>query len=278
VFQVLKEPGKTPQSESRMWVYCTGNVEHPPPIHLFEYQPNRAGENPKAFLKGVRDFYLQTDGYSGYNAVENAKHCGCWAHMRRKFNDAMPKNATKDNKAFVGFGFCRKLFMLEDAFKKLTPEERLEKRLEKSKPVLDEFFGWIETVTPLAGTKLADAITYARNQRKPLSMFLLDGCIELSNNRAENAIRPFAVGRKNWLFADTVGGVQASAVAYSVIETAKANGLNPYQYLLFLFTELPTVLTNEPDADLSRFFPWKLEVKNKCRFAQGKGGQLGLLG
>ena len=278
VVQVLKEPGKTPQSESRMWVYCTGNVDKPPPIILFEYQPNRAGENPKAFLSGAHDFYLQTDGYSAYNKVENMTLCGCWAHMRRKFNDAMPKNATKDNKAFIGLGFCRKLFALEDKFQKLTPEDRLAKRLELSKPILDEFFAWVETVNVLAGAKLVEAITYARNQREPLSIFLLDGRIEISNNRAENAIRPFAVGRKNWLFSDTVAGAKASAVAYSVIETAKANGLNPYQYLLYLFTNLPTVLTREPDADLSRFFPWNSEAREKCQFAQGFRGQLALLG
>jgi len=276
VVQVLKEPGKTPQSESRMWVYCTGNVDLPP-IHLFEYQPNRAGENPKAFLKGACDFYLQTDGYAGYNAVEDAILCGCWAHMRRKFNDSMPKNAPEDNKARIGLEFCRKLFVLEDKWSGLVPDERLQKRLEYSKPVLDEFFEWVDLANPLASCKLAEAIVYARNQREPLRAFLLDGCIELSNNRAENAIRPFAVGRKNWLFADTVGGAQASALAYSVIETAKANGLNPYQYLLYLFAELPTLLTKEPEADLSRFFPWAEGVREKCRFAQGGEGQLGLL-
>jgi len=269
VVQVLKEPGKTPQSDSRMWVYCTGNVDLPP-IHLFEYQPSRAGENPKAFLKDARDFYLQTDGYSGYSTVEGAVHCGCLAHARRKFNDAMPKNAPANNKARIGFEFCRKLFDLEDKFKKLTPDERLKERLKKSKKVLDEFFEWVDTVNPLAASKLVEAIVYVRRQREPLSAILLDGRIEISNNRIENAIRPFALGRRNWLFADTVAGAKASAAAYSVIETAKANGLNPYQYLLHLFTELPTVLTKTPNADLSPFFPWDDEVQKKCRLANGR--------
>jgi len=273
VVQILKEPGKTPQSESRMWVYCTGNVKDPPPIVLFEYQPSRAGENPKAFLEGARDFYLQTDGYIGYDKVENAIHCGCFSHARRKFNDALPKNAPKNNKAFIGLEFCRKLFALEDRFKELEPEDRLRKRLEKSKPILDEFFAWVETVNPLAGSKLGEAIVYARNQKEPLSAFLLDGRVEISNNRCENRIRPFCVGRKNWLFSETVNGAQASAVAYSVIETAKANGLNPYQYLLYLFTELPTVLTREPHADLSRFFPWTPQIQDKCRLTHGADPQ-----
>ena len=278
VVQVLKEPGKTPQSESRMWVYCTGNISKPPPIVLFEYQPSRAGEHPKAFLEGAHDFYLQTDGYAGYNAVENTIHCGCFAHQRRRFEEAMPKNAPKDNKARIGLEFCQKLFALEREFVELTPEERLKQRIERSKPVLDEFFDWVETVNPLAGSKLAEAIVYAKKQKGPLSAFLLDGRIELSTNRIENLLRPFTSGRRNWLFADTVHGARASAVAYSIVQTARANGLNPYQYILYLFTELPTVLTKNPEADLSRFFPWTEEVKDRCRYAQNAKGQLSLLG
>jgi len=237
---------------------------------LFEYQPNRAGENPKAFLEGARNFYLQTDGYSGYNSVTGATHCGCFAHQRRKFEEATPKNAPKDNKARIGLTFCQKLFALEREFADLNPEDRLKQRRERSKPVLDAFYAWIGTVNPLAGSKLAEAITYARNQREPLSAFLLDGRVEISNNRIENEIRPFAQGRRNWLFADTVNGAKASAIAYSVIQTARANGLNPYLYLLLLFTELPTVLSKDPNADLSRFFPWADEIQSKCRFSQNQ--------
>jgi len=275
--QVLNEPGKVPQSKSQMWVYCTGNLARSPPIVLFEYQPNRSGDHPKTFLEGAKGFYLQTDGYSGYNAVENATHCGCWAHQRRKFEEAMPKNAPKDNNARIGLEFCQKLFAFEKELKKLAPEERLEKRVEKSKPVVDAFYDWIGSTNPLAGSKFGTAIEYAVNQKEPLSTFLLDGRVDISNNRVENMIRPFTLGRKNWMFADTVRGANASAVAYSVIETAKANGLNPYQYLLYLFTVLPTILTKDPQADLSKLFPWADEVQNNCRFAQGAKGQLTML-
>ena len=277
VVQVLHEPGKTPQSESRMWVYCTGNVARPPPIVLFEYQPSRSGDFPKAFLKVPHKFYLHTDGYAGYNSVENAIHCGCFAHLRRKFEEAMPKNAPKDNSARIGFEFCQELFALERELEEMKPEKRLKKRIEKSKPILDRFYKWVGSVDPLAGSKLAKAITYAVNQQEPLSAFLLDGRIEISTNRIENKIRPFALGRRNWLFSDTVHGARASAVAYSVIQTAVANDLNPYQYLLYLFTELPTVLTNNPDADLTPFFPWNNEVQKNCKYAQGAKGQLTLL-
>jgi transposase len=276
VIQVLKEPGKTPQSESRMWVYATGSGCGPP-IILFEYQPTRGGEHPKKFLEGTKPgFYLHTDGYAGYNGVTGAVHCGCLAHLRRKFSDSLPKTAQKDSKACEGLAFCQKLFKLEEEWANLSPEDRLSQRHERSKPVLDEFFAWLETVKPLGGCKLAEAVTYARNQRKPLSAFLLDGRIEISTNRVENAIRPFAVGRKNFLFADTVNGAKASAIAYSIIETARANGLNPYQYLLHLFSELPSVLTADPDADLTKFFPWAESVQEKCRFAVEGDGQLRL--
>ena len=264
VTQVLMEPGKTPQSESRMWVYCTGNTGGPVVI-LYEYQPNRSGENPKKFLEGAKNYYLQTDGYAGYNSVEGATHCGCWAHLRRKFEEALPPQAAKkDSKAAEGLAYCQQLFMLERKSENMPPEERLKSRLEKSKPVLDAYFAWIETVNPLQGSKLAAAITYSRNQREPLTAFLLDGHIEIFNNRIENHIRPFTLGRKNWLFADTVRGAQSSAVAYSIIETAKANGLNPYKYLLYLFTKLPSVLTKNPNADLSAFFPWNEAVRAEC--------------
>ena len=264
VVQVLKEPGKTPQSESRMWVYCTGNTGSPPVI-LFEYQPDRAGDKPKAFLEGAKDFYLLTDAYAGYNAVEGCIHCSCWAHMRRKYNDALPKNAPKDSKARIGLEFCQKLFELERKFENLDPQERFKQRLEQSRPVLDAYFAWVETVNPLAGSKLAQAITYARNQKETLSAFLLDGRIEISTNRVENHIRPFAVGRRNWLFADTVDGAKASAIAYSIVETAKANGLNQYLYLTYLFKNLPNILTKDASADLSQFFPWSDDAQRHCR-------------
>jgi hypothetical protein len=133
-------------------------------------------------------------------------------------------------------------------------------------------------VNPLAGSKLAKAIVYAINQKEPLSTFLLDGRIEISTNIIENKIRPFAVGRKNWLFADTVRGARASAVVYSIIQTAAANGLNSYQYLLYLLTELPSVLTKNPKADVSSFFSWNNEVQKKCKHTQDAKEQLPSLG
>jgi len=190
----------------------------------------------------------------------------------------MPKNASKDNNARIGFEYCQKLFMLERKSEEMKPDARLEKRIELSKPVYDEFYDWIGKLNPLAGANFAKAVTYAVNQKERLAAFLLDGCLEISTNRVENNIRPFTTGRKNWLFADTVKGAMASAVAYSIISTASANGLNPYEYLKYLFTVLPTVLTKNPEADLSPYFPWGDDIQEKCKFAQGAKGQLSLLG
>ena len=262
VVQVLKEEGKTPSSESRMWVYTSGRS--PTPTVLFEYQPTRSGQHAKRFLEGFKG-YLQTDGFAGYNAVPDVIHCGCLAHLRRKFEEAIPRGAGKtESKAAIGFEYCNKLFKLEEDTKDLPYEERYERRLKFSKPVLDEFWEWLTTVNALSGSGLNKAITYAINQKEPLSNFLLDGRIEASNNRGENAIRPFAVGRKNWLFSSTKRGAQASATVYSIIETAKLNNLNTYMYLVHLLTQLPT-LKDLTSSEIEPLLPWSKTLPEWCR-------------
>lgn len=259
VVQVLKEEGKTPQSESRMWVYCTGNTKDPA-IVLYEYQPSRAGEHAKNFLKGFSGF-LVCDAYAGYNKVEGVTLCGCWAHQRRYYEEAMHKGS----KAATGIEFCNKLFELEREFEGLPFEERQKKRNGLSKPVLEAYYSWLETVKPLEGSKLAKAVNYSRNQAPQLKAFLLDGRIEISNNRAENKIRPFVVARKNFLFFDTPKGAKSGAICFSIIETAKANGLNPYKYLLYLLTNLPTYIKSGNTEAFDQFLPWSDEVKAYCK-------------
>ena len=185
--------------------------------------------------------------------------------MRRKFAEALPPTGKNESKADEGLTFCKKLFALEDEFKELLPDERLKERLKYSKPVLDAFFDWAGTVNALSGSKFGAAITYARNQQKALSSFLLDGRVSIHNNLAENSIRPFVRGRANWLFSDSVPGAEASAIAYSIVETAKANKINPFKYLRFLFAELPTLLTKDPNADISVYLPWSHKSKELCR-------------
>lgn len=264
VIQVLKEEGKKPSSESRMWVYCSGN-SGTTPVVLFEYQPTRSGEHARRFLEGFHG-YLQSDGYSGYNKVLNVTRCGCWAHLRRRYQDAMPKNGViEGSTAAVGFDYCNQLFSIEKELAKLPPEKRKLQRQDRSKPVLDAYWSWVETVNVLMGSKLADAITYSVNQKTSLSTFLEDGRIELSNNRAENAIRPFVIGRKGWLFADTTKGAKASATVYSIVETAKANNLNVYMYLVHIFSKMPGIDFETNPSLLEDFMPWSHKLPDYCR-------------
>lgn len=264
VIQVLKEEGKKPSSESRMWVYCSGRAATKPVV-LFEYQPTRSGEHARRFLTGFHG-YLLTDGYSGYDKVPDVTRCGCWAHLRRKYQDAMPRDGTVEGSvAAVGFEYCNKLFAIEKDLENLTPEERMNQRQEHSKPVLEAYLRWFETVRPLKGSKLAEAITYSENQKAALCTFLEDGRIELSNNRAENAIRPFVVGRKGWLFADTTKGAKASATVYSIVETAKANGLNVYMYLVHILSKMPGADSKSDPSFMEDLMPWSQKLPGYCR-------------
>lgn len=261
VVQVLKEEGKTPQSESRMWVYGS-DIRSGKAIRIFEYQPDRTGERCKRFLSGFKG-HLVTDGYAAYNAVENVTRCGCWAHMRREWRDAMPKGATtKNSKAAVGYNYCNKLFALERKWKNLNNAQRLENRHNQAEKLVDEYFLWVRSVDPVVGSKLEDAVKYALNQEQYLRAFLENGEVEISNNFAENAIRPFVIGRKNWLFSDTVKGAKSSAIIYSLIETAKANGVEPYAYLTLILTDMQDMGRPFANEELESFMPWSEELKD----------------
>ena len=256
--QVLHEPGKSPQNKSYMWLYRTsGDTQYP--IVLYEYQPNRKAEQPQAFLKDFSG-YLHADGYDGYHSLpDKIKVVGCFAHARRKFDEAikgLSKKDQTDSVAMVGKKFCDKLFSLERDFVKLTAEERFEKRQELSKPVLDEFYKWLNPLDPPPKTGLYTAVIYAKNQRKYLERYLEDGRLEISNNRAERSIKPFVIGRKNWLFANTPRGAKASAILFSIIETAKENGLNPYEYLTYIFKNAPNWDIRNNINNLDRLLPY----------------------
>jgi hypothetical protein len=209
---------------------------------IYDYKPNRKADNPKKFLKNFKG-YLHSDGYEAYhNLPENTTVVGCFAHVRRKFNDALktiPESQRIVTAAFHGKHFCDCLFALEREFSKMTSDERYKARIEKLKPMMDEFFGWCRTSQVLPKSVVGRAVRYALDQRKWLENVLLDGRTELSNNRAERSIKPFVIGRKNWLFNNTPSGADTSAVLYSLIETAKENGLNPYEYLTEVFRKAP---------------------------------------
>ena len=263
VVQVLKEDGKPASSESRMWVYGSGE-RGGRPIRFFAYQPDRSGKHAAAFLKGFTGC-LVTDGYAGYNQVTGAVRCGCWAHMRRKCRGAMPKGATTaTSKAAIGYEYCNKLFALEKKFSGMSDDVRKAARQVKAEPLLEAYWLWLKTLDPVPGSKLAEAVTYAQNQKPYLSAFLEHGEVDISNNFAENAIRPFVVGRKNWLFSDTTKGAQSSAIVYTLVETAHAVGLNPYTYLLQLLKALPYLGRNPCHNDLDTFMPWQPALHAAC--------------
>lgn len=263
--QVLREPGRSASTKSYLWLYRTG--KEGPPVILYDYRETRAGENPKEFLKGFKG-YLQVDGYAGYHKVEDVTLVGCWAHARRGFTDALkslPANSPKPATATEGLQFCNKLFAIERELKELEPQKRYEKRLELSKPVLDSFLSWlkIQEQKVLPKSKLGEAITYCLNQWDKLVAFLKDGRLEIDNNRSERSIKPVVIGRKNWLFSNTPQGAKASAIIYSIVETAIANGLNPYYYLRYLLEQLPNIDLTDMDA-LDRLLPWSTTLPVTC--------------
>lgn len=255
--QVLEEPDKRAQSKSYLWVQRGGPPEQT--VILYDYDPGRGSGVPTRLLEGFKG-YLQTDGYDGYNAAviqNNLVHVGCMAHARRKFSEAVKaqgKKNKKTGKAQQGLSFIQRLYRIEKQIKDLGPEARYTQRQEKSVPVLNKLHVWLENsleqVPPT--TAVGKALSYLHNEWDKLIHYLDDGRLEIDNNAAENAIRPFVIGRKNWLFSASVKGVKASANLYSLIETVKANGLEPYAYLRYLFTELPKATTIE---DIERLLP-----------------------
>ncbi len=258
--QVLKSD-KAPQSDHYLWVRCAGPPQQR--IVLFDYDPSRSKAVPTRLLPDYRGAIL-TDGYEGYTAVasdQHLLHAGCWAHVRRKFDEArkVASHATIErNRSDEMLALIRQLYGIERALNDQHADdaERLATRTHKAAPIIEQIKQWVDTQRPhvLPQSLLGKALTYTHNQWPKLTVFLNHANIPLDNNRAENAIRPFVIGRKNWLFCDTVAGAQASANLYSLIETAKANGLEPHAYLTRLFTELPSAQTV---ADIEKLLPFK---------------------
>jgi transposase/FtsZ-binding cell division protein ZapB len=266
--QVIKENGRTYSQKSYMWMYHTGR-DAAQQVALFEYQPTREGKHPQHFLKGFCGF-LHVDAYSGYKGLEEQGIIlvECWAHVRRKFYDtikALKKEERQHTAANVGLEYCDKLFELERKFDELelTHDQRRKRRELESRPIAEAFFEWAESMTAksLPKSMLGQAVSYAVNQRQWLMKFLLDGRLELSNNRAERSIRPFTVGRKNWLFSYCAKGAKASAIVYSIVETAQANGLVPFMYLAYLFQTLPNIKAEQ----FSDCLPWSPIVQEICK-------------
>lgn len=269
--QVLDEAGKPAQSTSYLWARRSGVPERP--IVLFDYAPSRSSEVARELLEGFSG-YLQTDGYAGYNAPtrEGAlKRVFCFAHARRKFVDVCKSNGVNlkklpvkldpaSKRAVHAINLIKTLYTIERRIKERPSGERLAVRQTESIPVLEKLKTWLDSqsgkVRP--SSALGEAITYAVHHWEGLIRYCEDGRLHIDNNLVENDIRPFCLGRRNWLFSQSTAGAHASARLYSLIVTAKANGLQPYAYLRYLFTELPKAQTVE---HIEALLPYRLDPK-----------------
>ncbi|MCH8500267.1 MAG: IS66 family transposase [Marinobacter sp.] len=270
--QVLKEDGKKAQSDKWMWVTRGGPPDQP--SVLFEYDPSRGGQVPVRLLDDFQGI-LQADGYSGYGqvcAANKLTRIGCWDHARRKFVEAARAAPGKDkkgqpSKADVALSHIRKLYAIEKAAQNLSDTERYRMRQEKSLPLLKTFKAWLEKNAPkvMKGMLTRKAMDYTLNQWDTLLGYCERGDLKISNAGAENAIRPFALGRKAWLFADTSQGANASATCYSLIETAKANGLEPSAYIHHVLQHIADADTLEK---LEALLPWNAELPASKKVAQ----------
>lgn len=263
--QVLKEKDRVAQQKSYMWVRVGG----PPtqPVRLFHYAAGRGGSVACELLEGYTG-YLQTDDYAGYNAVcakNEITQLGCWAHARRKFIEAQKATHIKGKpkkvgKADVVIGLISKLYAIEKKVKDLDADRKYNIRQQESAPALEKIRSWLDKTlhqTLPKGT-LGKALAYLNKNWGKLTVYISDGRLNIDNNPAENAIRPFVIGRKNWLFSATVSGAESSANLYSLIETAKANGLEPYSYLRHVFTLLPRAKTQ---IEVAALLPWNVTAE-----------------
>ena len=259
--QVLNEAGRAAESKSYMWVRNAGPADQR--ITLFDYDPSRGGAVPRKLLAGYQGA-LMVDGYEGYEPVckeQGLTRLGCWVHARRKFVDVSKASKKKNGQAAFALKLIAKLYAIEKTNKDASTDVRYQARLEHAKPIIDKLRRWLDETRPKVPPKtiLGKALHYLDRQWPRLIGYLDDGCYPIDNNPVENAIRPFAIGRKNWLFSASVNGAKASANLYSLIETAKTNGLEPYAYLKRVFTELPNATSFD---DVDRLLPRELNNGN----------------
>lgn len=263
--QCNKEPGKNASSNSYMWVITSGELEKTKGV-IFYYSKSRNAQIAQRLMENYKNI-LVTDGYAGYNELDKQlTHAECWAHARRYFYESVPldnnKKMIESSDGYTGVKYIDELFEIENEIAKLNITEKLQVRKEKSEPVFKEFYEWVSSTSEkyITNNKLKKAITYVLNQKENLSKFLNNGRIPLTNSKAERAIRPFAVHRKNWLFADSVNGANANAVWYSIIESAKVNNLNINKYIKYLLQELPQLENEQSKEEIEKYLPWSKEL------------------
>ena len=270
--QCNREPGKKASSESFMWVIRSGREEAVQAV-FFHYARSRARKEAEKLYRGFQG-YLVTDAYTGYDSLDGICRALCWSHVRRYYIDSIPLDSRgkeiSGSKGAEGREWCDRLFQIEKNLKALPSEKRLQKRQELSRPVLEGFWAWVEEASAkyTANESLKTALTYTTNQRKYLETFLEDGRIPISNNDCETSIRPFATGRKAWLFADSPAGARASGIVYTLVETAKLNHLDVFGYLCYLLESLPELdHRNHPEL-LEAYLPWSETLPESCRLRE----------
>ena len=270
---LVNHDGRKAGSKSWMWVYRSGHLYQKRQIVLYEYQQTRNASHPREFLKGY-DGICVTDGYQVYHTLEKELEeltiAGCWVHCRRRFDEALklvPKSCQKESNAFLLMKQIQAIYREEGKLKDLSSDERLKQRQAVIKPLVDAFFAYLKTINVSKKDKFGDAVGYALNQEKYLRVFLTDGDVPIDNNASERAIRGFCIGKKNWQMIDTIHGSKSSAIIYSIVETAKANNLKPFDYVQYLLEEIPKHMNDKDCSFLEDLLPWSEKLPAGIRKA-----------
>ena len=270
---LVNKDGRPAGSKSWMWVYRSGCLYQKEQVILYEYQKTRNASHPRKFLKDYNGICV-TDGYQVYHTLEKEKEdlkiAGCWVHCRRKFAEALeviPKELRKQSVLDLLMSQIRAIYREEGKLSALSADERAEKRQLVVKPLVDAFFAYVKQNSGRVSKsgKAGEAFTYALNQEPYLRVFLENGDVPMDNNASERAIRGFCIGKKNWEMIDTVHGASASAIIYSISETAKANGLKPYEYFEYLLTEIPKHQDESSTDFLADLLPWSEKLPEYIR-------------
>ena len=270
---LVNKDGRPAGAKSYMWVYRTGRMYTERQIVLYEYQKTRNASHPREFLKDFNGVCV-TDGYQVYHTIEcereDLRIAGCWSHARRRFDEAvkaLPKQKQKDSRAYLALTMIQAIYREEKQLKDLPAGERRNRRQLSVKPLVEAYFTWVRENLPKVPqkSKTWEGFNYSLNQEKYLKVFLDDGEVPMDNNAAEQSIRGFCIGKKNWVMIDTIAGAKSSAIIYSIAETAKANNLKPYDYFEFLLTEIPKHLDDTDRSFLDDLLPWSPGLPANCR-------------
>ena len=270
---LVNKDGRPAGSKSYMWVYRTGRMYTECQIILYEYQRTRNASHPREFLKDFSGVCV-TDGYQVYHTIEeereDLKIAGCWSHARRRFDEAvkaLPKAKQKDSRAYLALTMIQAIYREEKLLKDLPAKERVIRRQLSVRPLVEAYFVWVRETLPKVPqkSKTWEGFNYSLNQEKYLKVFLDDGEVPMDNNAAEQSIRGFCIGKKNWVMIDTIAGAKSSAIIYSIAETAKANKLKPYDYFEYLLTEIPKHLDVPDSSFLDDLLPWSPSLPENCR-------------